>query len=288
MESQDLFRSFPDSYTEKDFRERSFRVVFEDSLLAGYEVEPLRPAATWFIYCPPFAEEHKYSYRIMVDCLRDSAARGFGSMRFDYRGSGESGGDERDIEPAEMVEDILEIRRRCCDEHRDPKIVYLGLRMGANLALAALQQRPEDRAILFEPLAGIRHHLEDLYRKRMLQLWMAGRKEERTSLAQKLENAEWTDVGDSVVGRRLFRASYDFDREWRGALDSKGLHGKFRVVRAVWRNPGKRAEAMSVDENLFLQQPMDLVTCKPFWSRVGLYPREGLLSTFLCNLLNRL
>lgn len=87
------------------------------------------------ILAPPLFEERKSAYGALVQLARALAAQGVGAFRFDYRGSGESGGEGGRRRWVHMAEDLLS----ACDAARklsgNTPATVIGVRLGATLAL---------------------------------------------------------------------------------------------------------------------------------------------------------
>ena len=90
------------------------------------------------VFCPPFAEEHKQGYRVFVEMARRLERLGYPSLRFDYRGTGDSSGPFTDFSLAGAMRDIAAatafLRQRAAVED----IGLIGLRLGASLALQSV------------------------------------------------------------------------------------------------------------------------------------------------------
>lgn len=89
---------------------------------------------------PPFFHEWQRSYRMFALLADALAARGVSVLRFDYRGTGESSGDDVDFLPSRALDDadaaLALLRERC-----DAPVTLLGVRGGALLAERLATQR---------------------------------------------------------------------------------------------------------------------------------------------------
>jgi pimeloyl-ACP methyl ester carboxylesterase len=120
--------------------------------LFGVHTQPLRGfARTGVVLCSAIGQEglraHR-SLRVLADQLAESGAA---VLRFDYFGTGDSGGDSRAGRPAGWMEDI----RVAVDHLRDlslvQRVVLIGLRLGGLLATLA-EVRAVSRLILWDPV----------------------------------------------------------------------------------------------------------------------------------------
>lgn len=114
------------------------------------------------LICPPFGQEAIASHRLWR-ALADRLARsGFAVLRFDYHGTGDSPGDDADGEFDGWRRDICtaheELRRRTGAQ----RIVWLGARLGASLAVLAAKSGRSDpaRLVLWDPIVSGRDHLQ--------------------------------------------------------------------------------------------------------------------------------
>mgnify|MGYP001235055210 CR=1 FL=1 len=121
----------------------------------------------------PFGEERKCAYGNLVQMSRRLAAAGFDVLRFDYSGTGDSGGDHG----AATVEDWIADGQRALEylktHSRATSIVALGLRLGASLILH--KPAPElEGAVLWEPLTSGRVYWEEMLRRRQIRAMESG------------------------------------------------------------------------------------------------------------------
>lgn len=122
------------------------------------------------LLCPPFGAEGLRTHRLFKVLAERLAAANVASLRFDFHGAGDSPGDE--------VQGELEGWRRdlCCAHEelrrREPhaRIVWLGARLGATLAVLAARSGRCDpaRLVLWEPVVDGRRYARFL-RERHVQ-----------------------------------------------------------------------------------------------------------------------
>lgn len=142
----------------------------------GSREEPLfgvlhRPAAPppgpghGVLICAPFAHEHLFAHRVLVELARRLAAAGAHVLRFDYRGHGDSAGAFESHTFASMREDtglaLEELQRRA----GVPCRALVGLRLGAALAIeAAAKLGTSPALVLWEPVVQGDKHLDEILR----------------------------------------------------------------------------------------------------------------------------
>lgn len=137
------------------------------SLLCDVRVPPrLRGKPVAVLLCNPFGEEavraHR-AYRVLAQRLE---AAGYPVMRFDYAGTGDSQGDGRDFGVDDWVDDIMAAADELGARAGGRRVVLLGLRLGATLAVLAAR-RPGARfahLLLWDPVVEGAAYLADLAR----------------------------------------------------------------------------------------------------------------------------
>ncbi|MGH9047477.1 MAG: serine aminopeptidase domain-containing protein, partial [Acidimicrobiales bacterium] len=112
-------------------------------------------AAGAVVLCPPLARDltsTQYTYRLLAEQL---AAAGMLAIRFDYDGTGDSAGSDRDPGRVQAWLDsvvaAVDLARSCGAD----RVSLLGMRMGALLAAAGAERCGElDAVVLWDPVAS--------------------------------------------------------------------------------------------------------------------------------------
>jgi uncharacterized protein len=106
------------------------------------------------LLCHPLGSEYTYAHRSMRQLAAKLASSGFHTLRFDYFGTGDSGGDEIDTNPAGRQADIETALETLKDISQAPKVTLIGLRAGANVAARAAISVPSevDSLVLWDPI----------------------------------------------------------------------------------------------------------------------------------------
>jgi pimeloyl-ACP methyl ester carboxylesterase len=94
---------------------------------------PGRPVPV--LIAPGLLEERKSAYAVLARLAGALAAAGHPVLRFDFRGSGESGGDPAARRWAHLSEDLAAAREALLRLSRRPSVALVGLRLGAALVL---------------------------------------------------------------------------------------------------------------------------------------------------------
>lgn len=105
------------------------------------------------VFCPPLFNEFSRTYRAMHKLAVLAAQAGYHVMRFDYSGTGDSFGDLEHVTVKDWLEDIRLAIREGQEISGCRKIQILGVRGGALLACASLEQAHDVvRMLLWDPV----------------------------------------------------------------------------------------------------------------------------------------
>lgn len=108
-------------------------------------------ARALLVLCPPLLHEQFLGYRLLALMCRRLAEQGMATLRFDYYGSGDSGGDDRDFSLAGAAADTAAAIGHLRGLGRAP-LLLAGVRGGAWPALANAARA--ERLLLWQPLLG--------------------------------------------------------------------------------------------------------------------------------------
>jgi uncharacterized protein len=140
----------------------------ERRLFAAYEPAAVkdRPARA-AVLCHPWGAEYVYAHRSMRQLAVKLSACGVHTLRFDYFGTGDSGGEDAEADPDAAVADIETAAEGLQDMLGVARVALIGLRLGATLAARAAVRGKEhvDALVLWDPIilpeeaAGMTHGL---------------------------------------------------------------------------------------------------------------------------------
>jgi pimeloyl-ACP methyl ester carboxylesterase len=121
------------------------------------------PRATGVVLCYPLWQEYMRAHRAFRQLAILLSKAGFPVLRFDYFGTGDSGGDGESGDVAQWVTDV----RTAIDELKDTagvrSVTLVGLRIGAVLAAMAPADRTDvDRVVLWDPVIDGAGYVDDL------------------------------------------------------------------------------------------------------------------------------
>jgi alpha-beta hydrolase superfamily lysophospholipase len=124
-----------------------------DGVLFGWFHPPRAPARnTGVVLCNPIGDDDVRAHRALRHLAEHLSRAGFSVLRFDFRGTGDSAGSERD--PARVAAWRADVRH-AVDELRAvggvERMAVVGLRLGATMAMSALGEQPVDSLVLWSP-----------------------------------------------------------------------------------------------------------------------------------------
>lgn len=123
------------------------------------------PQEVGIVFCHPFGEEKHRSYRAFVNFSRNLAKENISNFRFDVKGAGDSDGDLCESTIESQVEDTLDAITYFQSKSKVKKIVLIGLRLGASIAVLAAEKDPRINAlVLLSPISKGANYWRELLR----------------------------------------------------------------------------------------------------------------------------
>lgn len=112
------------------------------------------PRARAAVICNPEGIEQVYSHRALRHLAVRLARRGFHVLRFDYYGTGDSGGEDGEATRDGMVGDVAFAIEAARDAAAVAQVALIGLRAGADIAAAYARRQTGEIAslVLWDPL----------------------------------------------------------------------------------------------------------------------------------------
>ena len=105
------------------------------------------------VICPPWGPEYQRAHRACRQLGERMAARGYDVFRFDYYGSGDSGGSAAEVTLAGCVQDTVQAVEELCAIADTRRVLVAGLRLGATIACRASRETAAvDRLVLWDPV----------------------------------------------------------------------------------------------------------------------------------------
>ena len=103
------------------------------------------------VLCRPIWGERIRTHRVFASLGRHLSGKGFSVVACDYHGDGNSGGATLDLSFTGMVADVKRLHAYLLETHKPRGFAVVGLRAGANCALAAAREkayRNDDAALV--------------------------------------------------------------------------------------------------------------------------------------------
>lgn len=193
------------------------------------------------LICDAILEEKQDSRRAMVNFANLASEAGFGVLRFDYRGQGESDGYLSDFSPIDTVNDIKFGYQELLGKPDITKAGILGLRFGCNLSVEAVANEKIDPEFMvhWAPELNSTNYAELILRSNLANQMIVHHKvvEDRKTLVKRMEAGEVINVDG--YGLTLERYRYISSDNFANAL--KKYTGK-TIIMDIDRNPDKKNE----------------------------------------------
>jgi pimeloyl-ACP methyl ester carboxylesterase len=137
----------------------------ERRLFGVYEAARRSLARRAVVLCHPWGAEYIHAYRPMRQLAKMLTAEGIHALRFDYFGTGDSGGDTASGDLGGWETDIQSAIEELKDIAGTSRVSLIGLRLGASLAAnVAIRQGAEvDSLVLWDPVVSGTEHLAELH-----------------------------------------------------------------------------------------------------------------------------
>ena len=139
----------------------------EERTLFGvyHHPEPVRAGGLGVVICTPFGHEAIRSYRLFRVLAERLARAGSHVLRFNYYGTGDSGGDDADGDLLGWARDVRSAHRELVRRAAPERIVWIGARLGASVALKAAQDHTSATPpglLVFDPVIDGAPYLESM------------------------------------------------------------------------------------------------------------------------------
>lgn len=225
------------------------------------------------VFCHPFMEEKLWAHRVHVSLARALAQAGWGVLRFDMRGNGDSEGLFRES----TVEDYIADFSAACGQLRDSlgpgaRIGAFGLRLGANVALAGAERSGlEGPIVLWEPITSGQRYGQEILRSNLTsQMAVHGKVQvTREQLVQSMRDGEAVDVEGYELTSTVFDSLSAIDLS---SDDPVSVRGPCLVAQTV---KDERQPLRKDLEGLLARLPRGSVLEKaveePFWREIRTY-----------------
>lgn len=160
------------------------------------------------VLCAPYVNEDFKVYRILFNLCRHLAEKGYASLRFDYAGTGDSGGAFEDAEPQDWIRNVVDAVGILSQKCPETPVVLVGCRLGAVWAMLAAEQLGRDvcGVVLWDPVFDVKNYLYNQLRGNLSeQMVLYGKViEDRDRLVAKIEAGTPINVGGFHITKAFF------------------------------------------------------------------------------------
>ena len=147
-------------------------------LFGIFEPAPTEKASAAVLLCNAFGHEAIHAHRLYRVLAQRLTRAGFDVMRFDYFGTGDSAGDDRDADLDGWTGDVLTAYEELLSRSGSSRAAWLGARLGAPLVARATHRaaRTPERVVLWDPIVDGGAYLAEIgaLHERTLEISYAG------------------------------------------------------------------------------------------------------------------
>lgn len=188
-------------------------------------------AALGVVLAPPLLAEQPRSRRLLFEIAGELAAQGLTCLRFDYYGTGDSGGDGKEHDLAAMYTDFDTAVAGLCESTEVTGIAVMAWRGAALAACDWARLRKVNALVLWDPVEDGAAWLDEL------------ESADRRERVSRNRYARGTGTGGSADGQLMGMPA---SASWRSGIGGLRLAQTTRDIRAslwaVLRNPGVAPE----------------------------------------------
>ena len=130
--------------------------------LFGVLHEPATRARAGIVICAPILHEYVPSHRLFAMLAHELQQRGIAVLRFDYRGTGDSDGDDGSFSIRHAVVDTGKAIDALSARTGGAPLILLGVRAGALIAATLASERTVDQLWLWQPVVDGASYLKGL------------------------------------------------------------------------------------------------------------------------------
>ncbi|MDP6118520.1 MAG: alpha/beta hydrolase [Planctomycetota bacterium] len=218
------------------------------------------------VYCSPFAEEQKSTYRVFVELARHLADKGVASLRFDYRGTGDSDGYFQDYLLEDWIGDTVAAIECLKEKSGLDRICVLGVRFGGFIGIQAAQQSESvSDLILWQPIiSGKQFHRQEMRRFMIRQMMTSGKATKgEEELASDAEEENVIDMDGYLMRKELTEGIKETD------LTSADTSVPDRTLLLQISHNDKVSKEYSTFLSNHADVELQTLICEPFWNRIG-------------------
>jgi pimeloyl-ACP methyl ester carboxylesterase len=245
------------------------------------------------VICPSLFEERKSAYTALRRLAIRLAAAGHAVMRFDYRGSGESGGKPEARRWEKMAQDVAVVRKTLARLAGKRDSALLGLRLGGTLALQETLRTGGEAVLALAPIvkgsAQVRlWKMRSKIRAELTQSQESGVQSPESSSAKVDSGLQTPGSGLAVLDFDGFPVSSAFFEDV-AAIDLTKDSGRLScpgLLAQLSHREEPSAESVQLQETLGSRAMLKCLRIEPFWDKVDdvdTKPVEELVLQFLAS-----
>ena len=127
-----------------------------------YAGDERKAKRTGIIICNPLGHEYTRFYKTISVLAKELAQSGFPVFRFDYFGTGDSYGDEMDLNVESSVHDLKLVANEMREGCDIDKLCLIGIRYGSFLSMVSLESIQPDALILWNPVFSGKDYMQEV------------------------------------------------------------------------------------------------------------------------------
>lgn len=219
-----------------------------------------------FVFCHPLAEEKLWTHRVFVGYARALAAAGYGVLRVDLRGNGDS---DLDFSQSSVETGLADLRLAIDEAKRRwhvARVHLLGIRFGATLAALAAEAADDvHRLVLWSPIVDGERYAQELLRTNLATQTAVYREVrfDRTELVEQMRQGATVNVD----GYALAIAMFDQASAIKLAAAPK-RHGGPCLIVQIDRQPGRPAPELQQLAATYGDATVVFAQEEPFWKEI--------------------
>lgn len=136
----------------------------KDNFLYGIHHHPMsKQPESAVLICPPVGNDYRRCHFLLNNLANHLASLGIHVLRFDYFGTSNSLGSDRDASLAHWYQDQQQALEELQTRSQNCSVTVLGVRMGATLAVKLMTNKNISKLVLWDPIVdGESHYKESL------------------------------------------------------------------------------------------------------------------------------
>lgn len=177
-------------------------------LYGAYDA-PTGRGGTALVVAPGWGPEYLAAHKVLRTLARRASEKGIHAMRFDYYGTGDSMGDDREVSVESLQDDLRLAVQECLDVAEVEEVWLVGVRLGATIAAVSAPTLDAVRGVvLWDPLIRGRDFLREIEGSattRSGDAWDVGGYELTSTARAQIETLELPPAtSDPVLGHPSF------------------------------------------------------------------------------------